>query len=739
MSSLRIAPVLLAVSLAAAACISPDDDQTTTPTTDLSGNEILLTSGLVTVDSCDALLERLKDEAMERVGPYGFGGGFYGPVAFDEAEEAMSTDDAASTDTGGAPATTTQAAGESAGLDRAADGSFSETNNQEQGVDEADLVKTDGRVLVTVTGNRLRVIDVAGAEPELVNSIELPEEFYGGELFLNGNTALLMTSGWTAVPFVGPDIASDWYPGSPTGRIIEIDLDRGSIERTLEFEGGYLSAREIDGSIRIVMSAAENRFNFVFPSNPGAEESAERTNRQLIEDSTIEMWIPTYRITEGDQTVEEGPIVDCDRVHLPRDFAGFGSLVVLTADIDDGLNISDALSVFTDGQTVYASEDRLAVATPRWPEYDGNGEPIGDEDYRTAIHTFDISDPATSEYSASGSVRGFLLNQYSLSDYEGHLRVATTDGTPWDSSSSESFLTVLGEDGDRLTEVGQVGGLGEGEQIFAVRFLGPTAYVVTFRQTDPLYTLDLSDPGNPRVTGELKIPGVSDYLHPYGDFLIAVGRDGTEEGLSGGAVVSLFDVSDQENPMMVAKEPLGPRSTSETRFIDSYSPVAGDARAFTMWGDTVIVPITWWSYDESRESFEENSGSAAVLVQVDDDDGTLTTIGQVAHPVTRECEGGGLEPLQEPEVSVERTEADGPVTTLAPTDAEADFARPDEEPPAEEIVPAPGDPEQYCFTYQPEIRRSVIIDDNLYTISDAGVAVNEFDGLATVTWIPFER
>ncbi|MGH1494064.1 MAG: beta-propeller domain-containing protein [Acidimicrobiales bacterium] len=752
MSSLRFTAALLAFSLGAAACIGPDDDQAQTPTTDLSGSEILLTSSLETVDSCDALLDRLRSEGSERVGPYGFGGGFYGPLVDFAMEDDMAMEEAAmdssDSDAGGrlaaSPASTETSAQSSEG---AADGTFSETNNQEEGVDEADLVKTDGSKLVTITGNRLRVIDVTGNTPELTNTVKLPDDFYGGELFLNGDTALLMTSGWTNAPFMSRTMDTGWYPGSPTGRIMEINLDRGTIERTLEFEGSYLSAREIDGSIRIVMSAAENRFNFLFPSNEGATEQAEKANRDLIENSTIDMWIPTFRISEDGETISEGPIVDCDRVHLPTEFAGFGSLVVLTADINDGLNINDALSVFTDGQTIYASQDRLAVSTPRWPEFDNNGEPIGEDGYRSAIHSFDISDPVKTSYAASGSVRGYLLNQYSMSEHNGYLRVATTDGSPWwGGDNSESFVTVFEENGNELSQIGQVGGLGEGEQIFAVRFLGDIGYVVTFRQVDPLYTIDLSNPANPVVTGELKIPGVSDYLHSYDeDHLVAVGRDGTDEGLEGGVVLSLFDVSDMENPTMTTKLRLGPQSQSDTEWVDSYSPVAGDARAFNIWGDTVIVPVGWWSYNESPNSFQENNGNSAVLVKVNAEDGTLTKIGEIGHPKTSECEGGfTMEeeafPEEAPAPEVEVVEEG----VSAGEDAEASFTRPEEAPPAEEDElirvpnPEPGEPEQYCFSYQPDIRRSVIIGENIYTISDAGVAVNQFDGLDSVTWIPFE-
>ena len=754
------AVALLALTLGATACTA-DDGVDSTPVTNLSGDEIVLTSALSTVDDCDALLERIKDEAVERVGPWGFGhGGFGGPIILegdvdDASEEAAF--DVASGDSAGlaraesAPATTVATSDGEAGAGAGTD--FSETNNQEQGVDEADLVKTDGRRLVTVSGNQVNVIDVEASTPRLINTIKLPEEFWGGELFLNGDTALLMTSGWTDRPFISRTVDTSWYPGSPTGRLMELDLDRGRIVRTLEFEGGYLSAREIDGSIRIVLSASAERFNFVFPSNDGAADAAEEANRRLIEESTIDQWIPTYRITEGGDTLVEAPIVDCDRVHLPGEFAGFGSLVVLTADIDDGLQINDSLSVFTDAQIVYASPRRLVVATPQWPEFDDDGAPRDVDDFRTAIHTFDISDPERSGYAASGSVRGSMLNQYSMSEHEGHLRVATTEGSPWDSRDSESFVTVFAENGRSLDEVGQVGGLGEGEQIFAVRFLGNKGYVVTFRQIDPLYVVDLADPTNPTVEGELKIPGFSSYLHPFQeDMLIGVGLDGDDEGRTTGAVISLFDVSNPADPIRVDKMALGPSqrfdtSTGGDEFSegDSYSPVMHDARAFTMWDDTAIVPVGWWRFTEGPDGYREDNGSAAILVDVDADDG-FRQIGAVGHPRNEECEGGFGEPeiLPAPEEDAEE-DAEEPIVVEpeeeASEDAEAGFVRgedvpAEEEPAAIEVLPGP---DGFCFSYQPQIERSVIIGDRLFTYSQDGVAVNELGSLADVVWIPFNN
>ena len=128
-------------------------------------------------------------------------------------------------------------------------------------------------------------------------------------------------------------------------------------------------------------------------------------------------------------------------------------------------------------------------------------------------------------------MRGFVLNQFSLSEHDGYLRAASTEEPDWWSApdgaarESESLVTVLAERGGRLERVGEVDGLGRGERIFAVRFIGARGYVVTFRQTDPLYALDLSDPARPAVRGALKIPGFSSYLHPVDEStLIVTGR-----------------------------------------------------------------------------------------------------------------------------------------------------------------------------------------------------------------------
>jgi hypothetical protein len=707
-TSRRLLTGSLALGLLASACVSDDTvgQNDSTRTTDLSGENIILTSGgLTAAQSCGSLLDALVAEGVEQVGPYGFGqGGYWG---FPGVMEDMAIEDSAETtmaDSGGSDRAFAETSG-------AIDGDFSGTNNQEVDVDEADIVKTDGKRLVVLNGNTVRVIDTSGAEPRLERTIELGDDLWASEMFLVGDKALLMTQGWTEVS-LATTRESDriGFPqGSPTVKIVEVDLARGDVGQAIEFEGAYLSAREVDGTIRVVLSAQMGQFPFLFPSNPAAEETAEEANRRLVEESTIDQWLPSFRITENGDVVDSGRAVDCERMHLPADFSGFGSLTVLTVSVDNGLAIDDSIGVVSDGQTVYASTDRLTVATSRWPEWDPQtGQIKADEDFSTSLHTFDITDTGRTDYVGSGEVRGHLLSQYSLSEADGYLRVATTEGDPWGGTdSSESFVSIFDEQGGELVQVGQVGGLGKGERIFSVRFMGDTAYVVTFRQVDPLYTVDLSDPTDPTVLGELKIPGFSTYLHPVGDdLLIGVGQDATDEGVTTGAQVSLFDVADLSNPQRIDQFDLGQ---------NSYSSVEWDPKAFLYWQpeQLVSVPVSAWAFDDAR-GVEENTSGAQLLTI---DDRTLIDLGRIGHPVTRDCETG---------IYVD----DLPIDGEASDDAEAEFAR--------ETQPAPP-ADEYCWSYQPEIRRAVIIGDVLYTVSEAGVKANDLDSLRDIAWIPFTR
>ncbi|MGD9573806.1 MAG: beta-propeller domain-containing protein, partial [Thermoleophilia bacterium] len=352
-----------------------------------------------------------------------------------------------------------------------------------------------------------------------------------------------------------------------------------------------------------------------------ARRAARRANRRAVTTAPAAAWLPrvTVRDAASGRTVRRG--VPCGAVSRPTQNAGLGTITVLTVGVGAGLSLTDTDTILTDGEVVYASPSALYVATPRWaPQVDGAAAPPRGA---TQIHKLDTSDPARTDYRASGVVAGYPLNQFSLSEHEGHLRVATTEEPEWwepqdAAEPSESRVTVLAQSGGRLVRTGEVRGLGRGERIYSVRFLGDRGYVVTFRQTDPLYALDLSDPAAPVLRGELKIPGFSSYLHPVDDTtLIGVGQAADAQGRTQGTQVSLFDVSDPSRPARIAQRSLD----------TDWSEAESDHHAFLWWPQSKLLVLPVQAYGgPGRSAF-----LGAVGLNVDRATG-ITPIARVAHP-----------------------------------------------------------------------------------------------------------
>ncbi len=611
-----------------------------TETITINGNEIVLTSGLAQFGDCDALLTHLRTEGAERVGPWGFnGGGYYGgPIrlgddeameegAMEEVAEDFDVADAgdAAGDDVGTVAQSARASGEFVeGED------FSGTNNQELGVDEPDYVKTDGQRIYTVTNGTLTITDANDGDPVVRGSVFTGHETR--EMLIVGDSIFLLGTGYgepvfddeplerdAEAEFADSDMVYEGEYYGPQVRIIEVDissLDDPRVEGELTIDGHYLSARLIDGQINVALQSDQYDFGFVFPQGQKGEEQAEEFNKQIIMNSEISDWLPNYRLS-GNGASGEGQLVDCGNVHAPAEFAGFGSLSVVTIDGTDGLATPQAASVLASGQNVYSSTDSMWISTNQWFDWelmDDAARRQAEESYATQIHGFSITGDVP-QYKASGSVRGHLLNQFALSEYDGVLRVASTDGSIWGGNQdSESFVTTFAVDENELRQLGQVGDMGKGEQIFAVRFVGETAYVVTFRQTDPFYTVDLSDPAKPVVLGELKITGFSGQLHPLGpDHVLGIGQEATEEGRTTGAKVTLFDVSDLSNPIDVANWTVD----------NSWSDAQWDHKAFLWWPqeNLAVLPVQNW-----QEQF-----FGAVAFRIDLDEGTLTEAGRISH------------------------------------------------------------------------------------------------------------
>jgi hypothetical protein len=315
----------------------------------------------------------------------------------------------------------------------------------------------------------------------------------------------------------------------------------------------------------------------------------------------------------------------------------------------------------------------------------------------TDVHAFDITGREPASYEASGRVRGTVLDQFALSELDGRLRVATTVDGWWPTPrlavgpaitdvqppQSESFVTVLERDGAALQRIGEVGGLGLGERIYSTRFVGDLAYVVTFRQTDPLYVVDLRDPTAPVVAGELKIPGYSSYLQLIDEGrLLGVGQDATDAGRTTGFAESLFDVADPSSPSRLA----------QLTVPNGFSLAEQDHHALLWWGatSTLVVPLQSWSLGP-----EGGSQFTGVLVTSVGDDGIIE-LGRVAHPTQ----------------------------TVSQTMPAC--------PPA-----ANCGPEILRYEETPQIERSLVVGDTLVTVSRSGVMVNDLSSLDQRSWTPF--
>jgi hypothetical protein len=369
----------------------------------------------------------------------------------------------------------------------------------------------------------------------------------------------------------------------------------------LQLDGRYLSARLSDGAVRLVTSSqpAPEGVQPQAPHGPAEQEAALEENRRRARKVGLADVLPQLeRRAAGGMLLSRGHALGCDAVRHAPSPQGAGTLLVTTLDLDRGLEPRDTTGVTTDGDLVYASADRLYVATSRW----GTTAPPTDDspatstvtieqEVSTELHAFDTSSPERTSYAGSGSVPGYVLGRWALSSHDGHLRVATTSAPPWAGDTpSSSSVVVMEERENGLVQVGRVNGLGIGERIYAVRYFGDLATVVTFRQTDPLYVVDLSDPTAPAVLGELKIPGFSTYLHPVGDdLLLGVGQDADAQGRVTGMQVSLFDLSDRSAPTQVDRLSLG----------QGYSPAGEDSRAFgwVAGRSTALLPFTVWDRD----------------------------------------------------------------------------------------------------------------------------------------------
>ena len=424
---------------------------------------------------------------------------------------------------------------------------YSKTNVQVEGVDEADIVKTDGRYIYYLANNKLTITDVSDNENLVsASTIEFENrEFYPQEIFLKDNKIVVIgTEGRKVEKNVVQE--ERYYPSYKQYTVAKIynveDKTKPVEERTIEIEGDYLSARMIGDNVYLLA----NKYIYAY-----------LCKEYKVNELDENYFKPEYIDTA---VSEEAKCIGFDCIYYIPEFEDTSYLNIAAFNItnNEPANIESYLGA---GNEIYASNTNLYITKIKYNYEDNSNK----NEINTEIYKFNLQD-AKCTFIKIGTVPGSVLNQFSMDEKDGYFRIATTDSKSWREEDNTNNLYVLNEN---LEIVGKVEDLAPGEKIYSVRFMGNRAYMVTFVQTDPLFVIDLSDPTKPTVLGELKIPGYSKYLHPYDEtHLIGIGEDTKvvnygygDQVTTDGMKISLFDVTDPNNPKEMYTEKIGEKGT----------------------------------------------------------------------------------------------------------------------------------------------------------------------------------
>lgn len=484
---------------------------------------------------------------------------------------------------------------------------FSETNNQVDGVDESDIIKTDGNYIYSLVQNYAYIVDVN--TQTVVSEFEVPG--YPIEMFLNDDQ-LVIFSRKDIYSFTQDVYLDYWGDFSNETSLLIYDIsDRSnpSLTKDIKVEGYFSTARMIDNYVYLITSKSIYGVN---------------------ENSDMDEIIPQVSEDSGSFS-SAAPIPDI--AYYGNQVSAFTTLAALdltTLDFETEVMLGDS-------NNMYMSLDNLYLATVNY-KYDDfpillnsrlavpeNSELIPTAAITTDIYKVNI-DGLNLTFDDIGSVEGTILNQFSMDESSDYFRVATTTNDFWGwNEESENNVFVLDSE---MNTVGELTGLAEGETIYSTRFIGDRLYMVTFETIDPLFVIDLSTATNPTVLGELKIPGFSTYLHPYDeDHLIGIGNevDQVDEFLlRGGLKISLFDVSDVNNPSVKSDLIIGDNGT--------YSEALYDHKAFLFDGssDLMVLPVELYENFDDSNFYGDYTFSGFYMFDVSLTDGisVLNTVGE---------------------------------------------------------------------------------------------------------------
>lgn len=562
--------------------------------------------------------------------------------------------------------------------------SHSSTNVQVAGVDEPDSVKTDGVYIYTLSNNTIFILAAYPAsEAAIVGRITFDVNHSVQSFFLNGDRLIVFCSSGYYYPVLygegvkaADSLIAPWYRTTSTMSVQVYELgDRQSptLVKDISMDGYFSDARMIGSYVYVVSTTP----TYSFYTNDNGNET---------------LRVPTITI---DNTTTDISAKDIYYVDVPELADSMTHVLSLNIDTND---VNDKSFMLGSSQTMYVSQNNIYLATRHYqivPLAAQNSMSSTDTE-TTVLHKIAINQSSI-DYVAQGEVPGHILNQFAMDEHQGYFRIATTEGY----YNGESYQTtnnvyILN---DQLKEVSKLSNIAPGESIYAVRFLGDRAYLVTFVQVDPLFVLDLSDPQNPQILGELKIPGYSTYLHPYDEtHIIGIGREvdrsiDADKVHTPGAVyytaiqglkLALFDVTDVTNPVEEATVSIGDRGTDSPALYDHHAFLFDKAK------NLLVIPVS--VYEIPHATLDTANTSNVTIIP--DNWGTFTFQGAYVYHLTLE-DGFQLQGRI--------THQDG---TAEPTTY------------------------WYWGNSNTDITRSLYIGDTLYTISQSKVKANSLTDLS---------
>ena len=448
-------------------------------------------------------------------------------------------------------------------LDSVSNSDYSTTNVQVEGVDEADIIKNDGKYLYHLLNNELIVSEINPASTmKVVSRISYDKEFNLNELYIDENLVVVIGNYYKR-----EGNKAKYYYGEEYTKVIIYDAkDKSNLRevKQVEVSGHYNSSRKIDNALYLV---AQKDIGYY-----------------MFDDEQYEI-MPIYRDTAISEETKE---ISCEDIAYFPEFECTQYMMTVGIDLNDLKAEANISTYLGNSESIYSSKDNMYVTFTSYDEEDDKGKTVENDmalrriitssnrSQNTSVYRFKLED-GKMNCKATGKVPGSILNQFSMDENNGYFRIATTKGsvTGTGDNASRNNMYVLDMD---LKQVGAIEDIAPGEKIYSVRYMGNRAYMVTFRKVDPLFVIDLSTPDKPEILGKLKIPGYSDYLHPYDEnHIIGFGKDAAvvanEEGSWGwvdedntaayyqGMKIAMFDVTDPTNPIEMWKEEIGDRGT----------------------------------------------------------------------------------------------------------------------------------------------------------------------------------